>query len=1020
MRERILGLDIGIASIGWAVVNYDKELTKKNDFSNNKIIKSGVRIFTIAENPKTGESLALPRRLARGARRTNKRKVRRLKSIKTLCIKYLNLSKQDMFDKENNIFNLKNHKDVWQLRDKALKRELTNIEFARILVHIGKRRGYKSNRKVDEFGNSDGKKVLSAIENNKKLLYGYLTIGQAIYQSTKDTHIRRNKKDDYNHSISRGMLMDEIEIIFEKQKEFGNSLSIKEFKDEYLEIFEKQKDFASVDDMVGCCTLEQDEKRAPKNAYSSEEFVTLTKLINTKLIDKNGKERGFTKNELKKVIELSKQEVKPKTQIGKPSYLKIKDLLGLCENITFKGIELYQIDKKTGEITKKPTLFESGFNGYHKLREVTTHVLSSIHWQNISQNVTLLNNIATIFSYHKNDNKIQEELEKLEFKMLMDSEKTILINGLIEKITFDNFLHLSTKAIDKLLPFMKNGNRYDEAVQSVGYKKISGIKEKFLRALNKDEQQEVTNPVVKRALAQTRKIVNALIRKYGQFDRVHIELTREIKKSHQDRNKIKKGQNEFQTVKQGIVDHFIENYGREPKGNELLKFRLWKEQGGYCAYSGYQGQKGYINPDRLVSDLKYAEIDHILPFSRSLEDGMHNKVLCLSKENQDKRNRTPYEYFTDINRDWNKYEIFIKDILKNIKKPKRDRLLKKNFDENSGKAFRDRNANDTAFMARFIKDFIKNNLELKSESKNKVISINGTLTNMLRHNWHVGNKSRENHLHHAVDAIIIAFATQSEVQRLSTLSAKIDGFNYQKSEKKAGQLKLKSPIENFRKEVQKSIDAIFVSFAPRKSITGEAHEQTIFSPKDFKANKKYEKPSELTGGSTIRNIKLNDDTKIAKQSIMSKIDIFQHIKTKKYYIVPIYTSDFIKDKLPNKAIVSGKTKDGIPKEWLEMDKEYEFLFSIYKNELIEVKTKKEQFIGYFISAHSGTGAIELKSHDNKEHNIFKRDSSNVCSKSIGIQNAVFIKKYQVDPLGNINEIKKELRLGTKKQNKKDK
>jgi CRISPR-associated endonuclease Csn1 len=71
MVERILGLDIGIASLGWAVIDYDKE-----NQENNKIVKSGVRIFTIAENPKTGESLALPRRNARGARRTNKRKNR--------------------------------------------------------------------------------------------------------------------------------------------------------------------------------------------------------------------------------------------------------------------------------------------------------------------------------------------------------------------------------------------------------------------------------------------------------------------------------------------------------------------------------------------------------------------------------------------------------------------------------------------------------------------------------------------------------------------------------------------------------------------------------------------------------------------------------------------------------------------------------------------------------------------------------------------------------------------------------
>lgn len=387
---------------------------------------------------------------------------------------------------------------------------------------------------------------------------------------------------------------------------------------------------------------------------------------------------------------------------------------------------------------------------------------------------------------------------------------------------------------------------YDEAVEKCNYKKTDEIKQKFLRALNKDEQLELTNPVVKRAIAQTRKIINALIREYEQFDKIHIELTREIKKSHSDRNKIKKGQNDYKEHKEKLFNKFIEDYGREPKGNELLKFRLLHEQDYRCAYSGFNEHNGYIKPERLLEQ-GYVEIDHILPFSRSLEDGLHNKVLCLAKENQDKKNRTPYEYFTDIKRDWKKYELWIKT-LKGIKKPKRDRLLKKNFDENSEKEFRERNANDTAFMAKFIKTFIEDNLQLTSNDTKKIISINGSLTNMLRHNWQVGNKSRKNHLHHAVDAIIIAFASQSEVQRLSTISAKINGFNYEKVDIKSGFLTFTAPMENFRNEVEKSINEIFVSFAPRRGITGEAHEQTIYSPKNFITNKKQEKTSELTGG----------------------------------------------------------------------------------------------------------------------------------------------------------------------------
>ncbi len=133
---------------------------------------------------------------------------------------------------------------------------------------------------------------------------------------------------------------------------------------------------------------------------------------------------------------------------------------------------------------------------------------------------------------------------------------------------------------------------------------------------------------------------------------------------------------------------------------------------------------------------------------------------------------------------------------------------------------------------------------------------------------------------------------------------------------------------------------------------------------------------------------------------MPRVDLFQNKKTKKYYLVPIYVSDFVKEKLPNTAIVQGA------KPWIEMDEEYEFKFSFYKSDLIEVKTKKTktkesvQVLGYYDSTHSGTANLTIKSHNgNSEY-------------SLGSQNLLFIKKYQVDALGNYVEVKQEKRQGS--------
>jgi len=344
--------------------------------------------------------------------------------------------------KKNNIFNKKGRTDVWELRYEALYRKLTKKEFARVLTHIAKRRGYKSNRKVEEKGNKESKKVLGAIEENKKLFANYLTAGEAIYKTTQNTKIRRNKKDDYKHSISRAMLVEEINVIFEKQREFYSEFTSKEFQDSYIKLFLKQRDFASVDGMIGKCTFEKSELRAPKRAYSSEEFVTLTKILNIKLFLTDGKERIFSKDELKKIIELCKLT-------EQPTYKKLREYIKLDAKVEFKNLDYNKFDEKTGELIKIETKekFKSGFVGFHSLRIMTENILSKLHWQNISQDVELLDEIAKIFSHHKSDKKIEEELKKLVFKTLNENEKSLLINNFIENIHFDKFLHLSLKAI---------------------------------------------------------------------------------------------------------------------------------------------------------------------------------------------------------------------------------------------------------------------------------------------------------------------------------------------------------------------------------------------------------------------------------------------------------------------------------------------------------------------------------------------------------------------------------------------
>lgn len=976
MAKIVLGLDLGITSIGWALVNADDENSQ-----NSKIIDSGVRIFTIAEHPKDGKSLALPRREARGARRTTKRKAQKIRAIKRLLISEKIVTTDEL---ENLFIGNKNQKDVWQLRRDALYRLLNNKELARIMVHLAKHRGYASNRKSEEPSDSEGKAVLSGIQENESVLKNktYLTVGEYLFTKTK----KRNGKDaegklNYANSVSRAMLMDEIRIIFSKQEGFGNSFVNDELLEKYNDIAFSQRPLKSVESMVAKCPFERDELRASKSSFTFEKFRALQKLKNLRIISQEG-EVALSKEQMRQSLHKAKK--------GAFTYKTLKTLFGLDKTVQFKGLTYF--DHKTGETTKDPEGAKLlDFSAYQKIQKAIESA-DHLFWSKMQNDDALLDAVAKILTTEKDDKKSLEKLHKI-----VDNEA---VCSALVGVSFSGFGHLSTKALAKIIPFLEDGLDYDKACAEAGYdfKAIfKGDKSLFLPPLSEQENIEMTNPVVKRAVAQMRLVYNAIARKYGAIDVVHVEFTRDIKNSHEDRNKIKKEQDKFRDTKEEAKVHAMELLGKEPSAKELLKFKLWKEQNGECVYSGEK-----IRPEHLMDDLA-TQVDHILPYSRSLDDSQNNKVLCFTKENQNKGNKTPFEYF-GADKESAIWQNFVGRVegLKNLKYVKKERLKKTNFDESSENAFKDRNKNDTSYISKFVKNYIEAHVEFKESKMNRhVFTINGMLTSQLRYKWGVGDKNRETHLHHAEDAIILAFSTQSQVQKLSTVSAKREGFSYKTKEEKAKNLKFEPPMEEFGAKVQESVSKIFVSHMPRRKIGGAAHKDTVYSNKTLSVKKADGKVESLKGNSVNNNVKLKHG--IALNDAMPRVDLFQHKKSKKYYLVPIYVSDFVKPKLPNQAIVAGN------KPWLEMNDEYEFRFSFYKRDLIEIQTKKTatkeavRVFGYYDSTHSGTANITLNSHDGSEEY------------SYGSQNLVFIRKYQVDALGNYVEVKNEKRQGTKKE-----
>jgi CRISPR-associated endonuclease Csn1 len=306
-------------------------------------------------------------------------------------------------------------------------------------------------------------------------------------------------------------------------------------------------------------------------------------------------------------------------------------------------------------------------------------------------------------------------------------------------------------------------------VQSAGYAHHSQLHQDSTKAryLPPPDKDQIRNPVVFRALNQARKLVNAIVSEYGPPAAIHIELARDLSKPMDERRKIEREQKEFQERKAKDREAFVDQFDFDPKGLDLQKYRLYREQMSQCAYS----QKEIV-VTRLFEP-GYAEIDHALPYSRSFDDGQNNKVLVLTAENRNKGNRTPYEYLDGASDSpqWQQFEAWVLSN-KAYRRAKRDRLLRRHFGEDEAEGFRERNLNDTRYICRAFKMMVETHLQwhADSDAKNRCVVVAGQFTSLLRARWGLIKMRENGDLHHALDAAVIAASSRSLVKRMADYS----------------------------------------------------------------------------------------------------------------------------------------------------------------------------------------------------------------------------------------------------------
>lgn len=536
-----IGLDIGITSIGHAVMLLDD-----ND-QPCRIMKMGSRIFDAAENPKDGSSLAAPRRENRGMRRRLRRKRFRKERIKSLIEQSGIMSVKEIDAIYQSSTELP---DIYEIRCRALDSLLNKEEFVRLLIHLSQRRGFKSNRKVDsQDKKSDAGALLSAVEENKRLLEskGYRTIGEMLFKDEKFADCKRNKADSYSNTFARQDYCDEIKLIFGRQREFGNAFAREKLENDFLEIYLSQRSFDDgpggksiyggnqIEKMLGKCTFEKGELRVVKASFSFEYFNLLSKVNAIKIVSAGGK-RALTENERSKIVSLAFNK-------NSITYKSLRKELGLSDSEHFN----ISYGEKSVEETEKKMKF-TYLNAYHTFKKAYGE--SFVQWSTDKKNA-----LAYALTVYKNDNKITAFLTDKGFD---DAEISIALT----LPSFSKTGNLSVKALEKIIPFLEQGQLYNEACLSAGYnfKADEQCKGKYLPANPETavELQDLTNPVVRRAVSQTIKVINAIIREFDDSPVfVNIELARELSKNFKDRKDIEKSQKENQAANERIMERLL-------------------------------------------------------------------------------------------------------------------------------------------------------------------------------------------------------------------------------------------------------------------------------------------------------------------------------------------------------------------------------------------------------------------------------------------------------------------------------
>ena len=769
IMKYIIGLDIGIGSVGWAVIRNDDK---------NRIENFGVRIFESGESNNGKDRSSQERRGFRSTRRLLRRKSHKKNRLKS------HLQNIGLVTINNlNLYFEQGHNDILTTRVRGIDERLMPCEIAACLINICNRRGYKDFYEVDmdllsdvEKKEYESERQGATLINNLMASKKYRTVAEMYMNDLEfesDNGVfrkyRNSKFNETTNLVSRNMLENEVDIILNKQREYYPCLTAENI-DFIKEIIFKQRDFEDGPgdvndkfrrykgflDSIGNCQFYKEEKRGQRYTIIADIYALTNVLSQYKYYDAQGN--------FNLPVELAQRFIEYTLENGRIGKKEIKQLAGeygIKVNIvdTEKGDSISNCIKYLKAVKKA---FEDNGYDYNKL--------VSDNYLDVEKN--LINRVGVILSTYQTPSRRKSELMKI------DEISTCpeLINTFVLK-KFSGTSKVSIRYMQDSISAFLNGDIYGkfqaELIKELGAKEES---EKTLHyklpsfESEKDTFEFYKNPVVCRSINETRKIINNIIDLYGSPYAINIEVASELNKCYDDRMTDIRNQNKNEKDTKNAETEICELLGidkSEVTSVMIEKYKLGKAQDWHCLYSGNPIDK----KECLSKNNRTYEIDHIIPFSLILDNTLNNKALVLASENQFKKQRSPLMYMS--NDKAKEFTARVNDmwLKKKINNKKRSYLLLESLaNADMITEWKSRNINDTRYIAKYLVNYLKNNLKFGNYShqglyRDYVYAVKSSITSRMRRQWlntktwGVYDKSelkKITYLDHAVDAVVIA------------------------------------------------------------------------------------------------------------------------------------------------------------------------------------------------------------------------------------------------------------------------